>query len=181
MKLQERLMAPYRQKVRWKLVICYAALLITCAVTTSEAQSLKRQSIGVCGTNMLAEGVLVKQTVGQPYATTTSYSAEVSFLPGFQQPNTIQVSMQHSSGPGLYTLSIYPNPATHIMKISSRESIKNATLLISDSQGRVLLYEKVADLNNYTLNCESWTSGYYMISIVDEQHQKYSSKLIITK
>ena len=81
----------------------------------------------------------------------------------------------------MLNLSLYPNPATHTVKISSRETVKNGMLKVFDSKGRLMWSEKVADLNNYSLDCESWTSGFYMISIVDEQNQKYSSKLLITK
>ena len=174
-------MTPYTKEVSWRRWMCCLGLLLTLATINASGQSIKRQSIGACGTNMLAEGALVKQTVGQPYATTAAYGADVSFLPGFQQPNSIQVSTQKNSAYAFQTISVYPNPATHQIKISSRETIKNGTLKVFDSKGRVLLNERIAALDHYSLNCESWDSGFYMISIVDEQNQKFSSKLIITK
>lgn len=174
-------MAPYIQEVSWRMWICCTVLLLTLAIANANGQSIRRQSIGVGGMNMLAEGVLIKQTIGQPYATTASYSSGVAFQPGFQQPTSNQRSMQVKEGTSTLNLSLYPNPATHTVKISSRETIKNGMLKVFDSKGRLMWSEKVTDLNNYSLDCESWTSGFYMISIVDEQNQKYSSKLLITK
>lgn len=174
-------MTPYIQEVNWRMWMCCLMSLLTLAVVNANGQSIKRQSIGVCGTNLLAEGIMIKQTVGQPYTTTAFYGAGVSFMPGFQQPNTSQAPMQKNSAHAFHTISVYPNPATHTVKISSGETIRNGMLKVYDSKGRLMLSEKVTELNNHSLNCESWKSGFYIISIVGEQNQKYSSKLLITK
>ena len=148
------------------------------ATLRSEAQAIRRQSIGGYGSAMV-DGVLIQQTAGQPYATTTFYSTEISIRPGFQQPSKYALELIHSA-PNI-RLSVYPNPATSSVTIESPEAITNALIQVRDMDGNLLLNENVAELKTYLINSETWQKGFYFINLFDGQNNKYSSKLIISK
>lgn len=144
----------------------------------SEAQAIRRQSIGGYGSDMI-DGVLIQQTAGQPYATTAFYSNEISVRPGFQQPSKYTLELIHSDL--TISLNVYPNPATSSVTIQSPEAISNALIQVRDMDGNLLLNEKVAELKTYVINSETWQKGFYFINLYDGLNNKYSSKLIISK
>ena len=147
------------------------------------AQSIQRQSLGICGANMVSDGVLIKQTIGQPYATNTYYQNGVGYRPGFQQPTSSSlrsVIAKELLQPGL-NLRVYPNPAAASVKIESTELISNGFLKVMDSKGRLVLSQQLSQLKSHTLNCENWNNGLYLISVSTEGKATYSSKLLISK
>lgn len=177
-------MAPYIQKVSWSIRLYFAIAFFFVLVTQSNAQSIQRQSIGIAGTNMVSDGTLIKQTIGQPYATSTYYNNGIGYRPGFQQPSgahaktsIIAEQLVHS----FLHVKLFPNPTASSATIESPEIIANALLKVLDSKGRVIVKEKVAELKSHSINCENWPAGLYFVSISDEHHTSYSSKLIITK
>ena len=145
-------------------------------ISQSKAQTLQRQSIGSCGTYMLAEGTLIQQTVGQPYATTTNYNNGISFRPGFQQP-VFSVSLINSS----INLTVFPNPATELVTIQSENILKDANILVMDISGKLLINQQINEFSKFSFNCGDWANGIYMITVSDAKHHKYAGKLIISK
>ena len=154
------------------------ATLSLFSMLQSEAQVIRRQSIGGYGSGMV-DGVLVQQTTGQPYATTAFYSNEISVRPGFQQPSKYVLETIHSNL--TISLNVYPNPATSSVTIQSPEAITNALIQVRDMDGNLVLNEKVAELKTYWINSETWQKGFYFINLYDGQNNMYSSKLIISK
>jgi len=145
----------------------------------SEAQSIKRQSIASNGSSASINGITFQQTTGQSYSTVGYHGKEMSLRPGFLQLSNF--SLESSNSTFHLNLSVYPNPAVYAVLIKSPEGIKNALIRVNDLNGRQLVYEKVAELETFTINCETWPDGCYFISISDNQNNTYFSKLVITK
>lgn len=147
------------------------------------AQSIRRQSIGISGVNMVSDGILVKQSIGQPYATNTYYENGIGFRPGFQQPTAssqrslIARELIQSN----LALTVFPNPAVSSIKIEGKELLGKGVLKVMDSNGRVVVSEPLAEGKSHALNCSGWANGLYLISVSTEGHTTYSSKLIISK
>jgi hypothetical protein len=165
--------------------LCLAiAIFSLIGIGQGHAQSIQRQSIGTFGANMVSGGILVKQTVGQPYATNTYYQNGIGFQPGFQQSfvaaSPSPVTARQLVQPGL-SLKVYPNPAAYSLRIESEEAIGHGVLKVVDNNGRLIVNEKVSELKSHSINCESWANGLYLISVTDERNISYSSKLIISK
>jgi len=160
----------------WSVFLSVVLFFVT---LQSEAQTIKRQSIGSYGSSTLSEGVLIRQTIGQPYFTAGYYGDEMGIRPGFQQPPNFSLVLINSTFN--FSLDVYPNPAAYSVTIESSDVINNALLQVVDMNGKQILNEKVAELKSYLINCELWSSGFYFITLYDEQQNKYSSKLIITK
>ncbi|MES2592353.1 MAG: T9SS type A sorting domain-containing protein [Bacteroidota bacterium] len=140
------------------------------------AQTLQRQCIGSGGTFMVDNGVLIQQTVGQPYATNTNYSDGITYRPGFQQP-IFKIKLIHST----ISLNVFPNPATSWVTLQCDNILKDVIIRVVDIAGKLLIEEKIAEFKSYTLNCEDWINGTYLITASDSQNNSYSSKLMILK
>lgn len=175
----------HRMKDRSQVIgICLAfALFLLGGLLEGQAQSIRRQSIGISGANMVSDGLLVKQTIGQPYATATYYENGIGFRPGFQQPaasasrSMIAQELLQSS----VALSIYPNPAASSVRIENIEGVTNGLLKIMDSKGRLMVSKQLSEGESHSINCENWSNGLYLISVSSEGNASYSSKLIISK
>ena len=170
----------YSRSIRLCFAIAFFSFII---VSQSNAQSIQRQSIGICGTNMVSDGTLVKQTIGQPYATSTYYNNGIGFRPGFQQPSGASATsiIGKQLAQSFLNVKIFPNPTASLATIESQEPIANALLKVMDSSGRQLIKEQVASMKSHSINCENWPAGLYFISLTDDKNTSYSSKLIITK
>lgn len=168
----------------WVTSFYFAISFFLCfAVTQGNAQTIQRQSIGICGANMVSDGMLVKQTIGQPYAANTYYQNGIGFRPGFQQPSGLHAQssiIARDLVQSKLNLKIYPNPAANAVTIQSTD-FKNGELKVMDSSGRLIVKESVSELKNHSIDCGKWPNGLYLITISDEQNISYSSKLIITK
>ena len=79
------------------------------------AQSLQRQTIASIGAYTLDNGTLIRQTIGQSYGTTSDYSNDIRFNPGFQQP-LFRVETIHSTIN--INISVFPNPASEYINLS---------------------------------------------------------------
>lgn len=156
------------------------AFVLVASVTSSNAQSIQRQSIGSAGTGVIADGITVTQTVGQPYSTVGYSNDEFSIHPGFQQSNQIMNVVLINSTFNLH-LNVYPNPAVYSVNIVSDGVINNASLQVIDISGKLIVNEKIAEMRSYQINCETWQNGVYIITLSDEKNNKYSSKLVINK
>lgn len=157
----------------------YLTVILFFIVSQGEAQSVKRQTIGsACSSNTI-DGVSVEQTIGQPYFTGAYYDNNLGLRPGFQQLSKIQVESIHSTLK--LHLNVYPNPASYSVTIQSSDTIKSGLVQVMDINGKIILEEKVNQVDTYSINCESWQSGSYYMSLYDEQNNKYTAKLIITK
>ncbi|MGB3946981.1 MAG: T9SS type A sorting domain-containing protein [Bacteroidia bacterium] len=162
-------------------VKCYIqmALTVFCVLVffnLSHAQSLQRQSIGSGGGASFSDGVLVQQTVGQPYSTNTSYDNGIDYRPGFQQP-VFKVSLIKTS----INMDVFPNPATSWVTLKSSKTLTNAFFQVVDLNGRLVFKENFNEFNSYTLKCDDWSNGTYLLSLTDQSGNSYSSKLIILK
>jgi len=167
----------YKRKIPLKICLwlVFTPLII-------QAQSVKRQSISCVGATLLDEGSVVQQTVGQPYNTFAFYENEISVLQGFQQPSLFKVE---KITPPEYRknlkVNVYPNPASYVVTIQGEEIIKNVIVRVTDMEGRLIIARHVPEFQVYSLNCETWANGTYIITLNDENRNMTSLKLIINK
>ncbi len=160
-----------------RLGLLLFAILVS--VETTQAQSIQRQSVASAGTYMMADGIMVQQTVGQPYSTVGFYSDELSVHPGYQQSLTMGIDV--IDAPLDMHLSLFPNPTSNSVTIECSDVINDAVLQIVDMSGKLIMSEKIAALKTYQIDCQTWNNGFYMISIIDSKNNRHTSKLIITK
>lgn len=144
-----------------------------------DAQSIRRQSIASAGSSSLIDGISIQQTIGQSYFTSAYYDNESGLRPGFQQFSFLRVTPLNSFAN--LNLKVYPNPATNYIIIESEDVINNVSVQVNDLSGKRVINEKMAQLKTITIDCTTWSNGCYFIALYDENNNRYSSKLIITK
>ncbi len=150
-------------------------MLLAC-FSEGEAQTLKRQCVASTGSYMSENGTTIQQTVGQPYGTTSYYSNTIRYNPGFLQP-VFRIENIKSS----INATIFPNPTTNQITIETTIVLENVIVQIVDINGKLVLNKKLNELKSYTIDCSSWSSGAYLISLSDSKNNLYSSKLIISR
>ena len=166
----------YRKLLLYSFFFC-----LICLPFTLQAQSLQRQGISSYGSTVLTGGATLMQTVGQPYNTSASYGNEISVLPGFQQPVVFEIKDVTPEPLRRLDLNVYPNPATYYVTIESREFIEDSFIRVTDMQGKTILDRHVSNLQEHTINCETWANGIYVITVSDGNQTMSSLKLIIKK
>ena len=164
-----------------KLLLIAFFLSLTCLPFTLQAQSLQRQGISSYGSTGLTGNSTIMQTVGQPYNTSASYGSGTSVLPGFLQPVVFEIKDVTPELIRKLNLNVYPNPATYYVTLESMESIENPFIRVMNMQGKTVLDHRVDNLQQYTINCETWPNGIYVITVSDGNQLLSSLKLIIKK
>ena len=75
------------------------------------------------------------------------------------------------------SLTVYPNPSNGIFNIQTSASIENASITISDLNGRIVHQSKVENLQNKTLYLNHVQSGLYILNISSGNYN-YSQKIV---
>lgn len=157
----------------------YYGLVLTISLLGSKAlfsQSVIRQSVGTIGATYQLTGLIIQQSIGQPYATGSYYSNGIENRPGFIQPNEFELELVNSSF--LVSINAYPNPATYTIRFNSSISLEDVTVSVFGMDGQMIFQREVQNLNDWELNCQSWVNGTYLIMISDLRGNKYQSKVI---
>lgn len=155
----------------------FTILLVCIAPGFLFSQEVQRQTISGAGGSMNHQGIVVQQTVGQPYHTGTSKEAELAFRPGFLQPQSIKVEPVIS----LMDVMVYPNPTAHFITIECKENTENAFITVNDVSGKLMMSENLKGQNKLTIPCSNWADGIYLMSISQNNTVLFSSKLTIAK
>lgn len=164
-----------------KLLLYGFFFFLTGLPLSLQAQSLQRQGISSYGSTGLTGSSTLMQTVGQPYNTSASYGSETSVMPGFLQPVVFEIKDVIPELIQRLNLNVYPNPASYYVTIESREFIEDSFIRVTDIQGKTVLDRHVNNLQEYTINCETWPNGIYVITVSDGNQSMTSRKLIIKK
>jgi hypothetical protein len=151
-----------------KLVLSLILLSVACF-----SQSIQRQSISPYGSTSSKDNITFRQTVGQPYNTTTNYTNSVLYRPGFQQPvfaiNDIKSTL---------AITVFPNPAYYTINLSAEKTLTNVNIEVIDNAGRTIYENKLAELMKFSVNCSLWAGGTYVIRVTDSK-DSFTGRLII--
>jgi hypothetical protein len=93
------------------------------------------------------------------------------FPAGIDCCNTVGISEQSTT----MSISLYPNPTTDELTIQSPRSI--SFVEISDFVGRII-YSSKANSSLVTVNTELFSSGSYLLTVIDEQGTIQTSKFV---
>lgn len=140
---------------------------------TGYGQSLKRQTIASSVGGKTEDGVVMGQTIGQPYQTKTKESGGIFYRPGFQQP-VFRTELLKTT----VAVTILPNPAIYSFFIECSDSLTNADLSAYDEAGRLVYTEHIEYFKRHEVNCNNWANGVYIITVTDKKNNLISAKLI---
>ncbi|MCV9387151.1 T9SS type A sorting domain-containing protein [Reichenbachiella ulvae] len=146
-----------------------------------QAQSIKRQTISSASASTQTGDLIVRQTVGQPYQTQTSTVDGLHVRPGFEQPNTFNVTYKAISSDFEFNVSLYPNPASSQITLASDRGLDYADVRVLDINGHLIYQEAFDGFKGAEISCSEWRQGVYFLIVRNSSNQKHTSKLIITK
>ena len=96
-----------------------------------------------------------------------------------QEIDLLQTGIENYNSDGI---SVYPNPATEYIRISSEGNDNPAQILIRDIQGKIVLQKDLTSGNEWIVNTNKIPSGIYALWIVDKHNTPvYRQKLTIIK
>jgi len=126
-------------------------------------------------TGQTTQGIIVSPTV------TTSYTL-TGTAGGCSKDTTITQVVGTCTGIDQLLVDnsgviVYPNPSTGIYNVIVNQENTNATLVILDALGRVVLTDKLNSLSN-TVNAEKLANGVYMYRIVNGNQTIKQGKLV---
>lgn len=163
-----------------------AYVLLTLAIVAAlsfkiNAQSIERQSISIYGSSTTLDGITIQQTVGQPYSTISYSDGQIMVNPGFQQSLLLSSVLQDDLLGSSLQLNIYPNPVISSLSVEIPQDLDASTVQITDVTGKVYLDEQVVGLERYSINCDKWPNGLYLITLMGNSQSVYSAKFLINK
>ncbi len=156
-------------------------IIFTGLVTISDSysQSVKRQTISSFGAVQSSDQTTYSQTAGQSY--NTSMGTGENITSGFQQPLHFQIEKVSSAKHNNLDITVFPNPATYSITVSSATTLPQSIIQVHDIQGRTILNTQVSDLTQHKIDCSQWIPGSYVIHVMDGKGNQKVLKLIISK
>lgn len=110
-----------------------------------------------------------------PYDGYTFYRAKIYYATGTEITNIIKIESNKKSG----ILTISPNPASNIVKITFNNSSRNETMIkITNAEGKVV-YELITNKEILNYDVSGLANGVYMVSIIQNGALIQSNKLIV--
>ncbi|MEP7269644.1 MAG: T9SS type A sorting domain-containing protein [Saprospiraceae bacterium] len=148
--------------------------------SNSYSQAIKRQAISSYGAVGTLGNSTISQTAGQSY-NTASLNQNNGISAGFQQPAQYIIEEVPIAKAKTWNISVFPNPASNSVTITSEEKLQEVQLSVTDITGKTILRSKIADLTNHSMDCSRWIAGNYIIQIQDRKGNQKTLKLIISK
>ena len=153
-----------------------AFLLILCLPFCIIAQgSLQRASLSSLGSSSSLEGILFRQTIGQPYGTTTNISNDFNYRPGFQQPLFRIINIRQS-----ISANIFPNPTSEEINIETSITINQAKISVLEIAGKEIKHYNYQELKTCKIDCRDLSTGTYILVISDQKSDLSTNKLIVS-
>lgn len=142
------------------------------------------------GGSLYLDGMLIVENIPNPYTLSTAgisvgehtlkYAGTFGTELGLYCEDEVEVSFQVQSHPFVtdwdQEVSIYPNPATTVLNLSSTEMM-NFTICITDIAGRVIMREKILD-SFYPVDVSNLTSGIYLLRLETPEGATKSMKFV---
>ena len=161
----------YKMLKNYAFYVYFGLLLLLGSNLVS--QTIQRQTISSSGNSTVSGPNLIRQTIGQPYQTTTNYETKVKYRPGFQQPifNVKEISSN-------FSLTIFPNPASYFVNISVDKPLQNIVIKVIDGLGKEIYNTSLSEFQKFQIDCNTWANGNYLVTIYNNK-ENYSAKLIL--
>ncbi|MDX9930610.1 MAG: T9SS type A sorting domain-containing protein [Bacteroidales bacterium] len=137
-----------------------------------------RQTIGSAGNSVTENGMLVRQTIGQPSGTTLISRNSYILRQGFQQPLSLSSTTTEHTLPG-FTIS--PNPASSRTMITLKEGPGvSFAVILTGLNGIVLRKTAAVNMDRMWLDLADIPSGTYIVTIKTTDKRAASGRLVVT-
>lgn len=142
----------------------------------TSGQTIVRSTLSCLGSTITDNGLILRQTMGQPSNTDVLRMGGMILRQGFQQP---VVSKNRVSEIKPVDFTISPNPAADNTLLSFTEVISGCSITVRDFYGSIFLKCVEQTLYDKWLDLSGIVPGIYIVTVVSE-NRRSSKKLIIT-
>jgi len=142
----------------------------------TSGQTIVRSSLSCLGSTITDNGLILRQTTGQPSNTDVFRMEGMELRQGFQQP---VVAKNHISDNMPVDFTLSPNPAKDITLLRFEEEISGCIISIRDVNGSTLFKCREENLYYKWLDLNDIMPGIYIVTVISGNRQR-SKKLIIT-
>ncbi len=150
--------------------------IILCAAANSFAQQIIRSSLSSFGNTAYDNGIIFRQTVGQPSNTTVCSGDKTLLRQGFQQP--VSAALSNSTKERECTLYLSPNPASENVSIKFAEEIGEKQISVFDMLGKQL--SKISDASpSYVMDISRLPKGVYLVNVISKSGYHCNQKLVV--
>ena len=155
-----------------------AKMIVTICLLGFGARMYGQTGIPASGGNASGGGATVTYSVGQVFydSKTGSNGSEIQ---GIQQPLEISVvtAVENAEGISL-EFSIYPNPATDIIKLKTGNfNVLNLRFQLYDIRGNLLL-DKKTEVEETSINLQGFVPASYFLKVIQGDKEIKSFKII---
>jgi Secretion system C-terminal sorting domain len=137
-------------------------------------QTTSRDLVSTSGGHSENATYQIDWSVGEP-ATNTYSSGAYILSQGFQQSEYIIVEIEEFDAN--VNISVYPNPTTDIIFISTEEFLENSTIVLMDVSGRVVEIKEITESRSQ-IDMGNLMNGTYLLSIKAEDQTIKTLKII---
>jgi hypothetical protein len=159
------------KKDKDKILLLWAILLI--AWISADGQAL--QIVSAAGQQITGTNGQVSYTVGEPAITTLSSTGNI-VSQGYQQGGLHALAIYEVS-PSLYTVSVYPNPATGQLTVDIQGLDQKAAFSLYDVGGK-LLYEVSTTEQKTLVDFSHYAAGQYLLQLTDREGKIFNTQKI---
>jgi hypothetical protein len=163
----------------WSFMSRFYKIIILQLLVISQftsGQTIVRSSMSCLGSTIADNGLILRQTVGQPSGTDVLRMGGMELRQGFQQPIG---SKYHASVRKPLYFKLSPNPATDNTMLSFTEEISGCSISVRDINGSIVFKCVEQTLYDKWLDLSGMVPGVYVVTVVsDDGHG--SNLLIIT-
>ena len=153
-------------------VVCVSFFLLI--RTNSFSQQIIRSSLSSFGNTALENGVMYRQTVGQPSSASVLSNNGTFLRQGFQQPiSSINVIASKEC-----TLYMNPNPTSDFVTLEFSEEVGQYQVSIFDLTGK-LQFREMNSSASYQIDIKKFPDGIYLLNVVSKSGYHCNEKLII--
>ena len=150
-----------RAKSDSKTCLCFSLslVLVLCGAAQCTAQTLDRQVIGTSGNQYITAAATMDFTIGEPVTATLTGQNGIA-TQGFHQGTISITSVRETLS--LSELSVYPNPTTDMLTIST--AIENALWQLHTLDGKIVTSGRL-NIGSTTVDVTSLAQATYMLTI----------------
>ena len=127
------------------------------------------------GNSVSQNGILFRQTVGQPSNTAVLSNTGASLRQGFQQPHSTLLSVDQKE----CTLYLSPNPTNNFVTLKFLESIGEFQVSVYDLMGKLQLQKSGVGDMAYEMDIRNLSNGVYLLNVNSRSGYRCSEKLVI--
>jgi hypothetical protein len=160
----------------------FFTLIIGCVANTLFGQSITPHTFNSTGGSGNLGGKTYDYSIGEMVIVNTATTTNNNYTQGFLQPHTLQADAIENATLFQSSFSIFPNPSTGLLYITSLNNASINSMQLLDASGKLILNQTnpIKNNNQYSMDFSEQPVGNYLLRITNGT-EYYTLKVIKNK